>query len=138
MTEYLAAAIIDMRLHATAQGPGDPPVDADAFEKAVLDALGMPPEVVMRHRTAQFFHVFGGEGYAAGYYAYLWAEVLDHDAFAAFTEAGGPYDPEVADRLLRDILSVGDTVDPAHAFRAFRGRDPDVGAYLRAKGFEPA
>ncbi len=89
----------------------------------------------MRHRTPQFFHVFQGEGYAAGYYAYLWAEVLSHDAFEAFTEAGDPFDPAVARRLLDDILSVGDTVDPAEAFRRFRGRDPEVGAYLRAKGF---
>jgi peptidyl-dipeptidase Dcp len=95
----------------------------------------MPPQVVMRHRTAQFGHIFQSDGYAAGYYSYLWAEVLDHDAYEAFTEAGGPYDPAVARRLLVDIMSVGNTVDPAVAYRNFRGRDPDVGAYLRAKGF---
>jgi peptidyl-dipeptidase Dcp len=137
VTEYLAAAIMDMKLHTTPQGPGDAPIDPDRFEKETLAALGMPPEIVMRHRTSQFFHVFQGDGYAAGYYSYLWAEVLDHDAFEAFTEAGGPWDPAVAKRLKDDILSVGDTVDPAEAFRRFRGRDPRVDAYLKAKGFAP-
>jgi peptidyl-dipeptidase Dcp len=135
VTEYLAAAIVDMKLHTAPQGPDDPPIDADAFEKAALADLGMPAEVVMRHRIPQFGHVFQGDGYAAGYYSYLWAEALDHDAFEAFTEAGGPYDPVVARRLRDDIMSVGNTVDPAIAYRNFRGRDPDVGAYLRAKGF---
>ena len=135
VTEYLAAAIVDMKLHTTPQGPGDAPVDPDAFEKATLDALHMPAEIVMRHRTPQFFHVFQSDEYAAGYYSYLWAEVLDHDAFEAFTEAGGPYDPVVAKRLHDDLMSVGGTVDPAAAYRKFRGRDPDVKAYLRAKGF---
>ena len=135
VTEYLAAAIVDMKLHTTPQGPGDPPIDPARFEKETLEAIGMPPEIVMRHRTSQFFHVFQGDGYAAGYYSYLWAEVLDHDAFEAFTETGDPWDPATAQRLADDILSVGDTIDPAEAFRRFRGRDPDVGAYLRAKGF---
>jgi len=135
VTEYLAAAIIDMKLHTSPQGPNDPPIDPDTFEKQTLDALGMPSEIVMRHRTSQFFHVFQSDDYAAGYYSYLWAEVLDHDAFEAFTEAKGPWDPAVAKRLRDDIMSVGDTVDPAEAFRRFRGRDPQVGAYLRAKGF---
>jgi peptidyl-dipeptidase Dcp len=135
VTEYLSAAIMDMKLHTTPQGPNDPPIDPDRFEKQTLDALGMPSEIVMRHRTSQFFHVFQSDDYAAGYYSYLWAEVLDHDAFEAFKEAKGPWDPAVAKRLHDDIMSVGDTVDPAVAFRAFRGRDPQVGAYLRAKGF---
>ena len=135
VTEYLAAAIMDMKLHTTPQGPSDPPIDPDKFEKQTLDALGMPSEIVMRHRTSQFFHVFQSDDYAAGYYSYLWAEVLDHDAFEAFTSAKGPWDPATAQRLHDDIMSVGDTVDPAEAFRRFRGRDPQVGAYLRAKGF---
>jgi peptidyl-dipeptidase Dcp len=135
VTEYLAAAIIDMKLHTTAQGPNDPPIAPDKFEKETLDALGMPSEIVMRHRTSQFFHVFQSDDYAAGYYSYLWAEVLDHDAFEAFTEAGDPWDPKTAKRLKDDIMAVGDTVDPAVAFRNFRGRDPKVDAYLRAKGF---
>ena len=80
-------------------------------------------------------HVFAGEGYSAGYYGYLWAAVLDYDAFAAFTEAGGPYDAEVAKRLHDTITSIGNTVDPAVAYRNFRGRDPKVDAYLRSKGF---
>jgi peptidyl-dipeptidase Dcp len=135
VTEYLAAAIMDMKLHTTPQGPGDPPIDPDAFEKQTLDALGMPSQIVMRHRTSQFFHVFQSDDYAAGYYSYLWAEVLDHDAFEAFTETGDPWNPAVAKRLKDDIMSVGDTVDPAEAFRRFRGRDPQVDAYLRSKGF---
>jgi peptidyl-dipeptidase Dcp len=135
VTEYLAAAIMDMKLHTTPQGPNDPPIVPDAFEKSTLDALGMPSEIVMRHRTSQFFHVFQSDEYAAGYYSYLWAEVLDHDAFEAFTQAKGPYDPVVAKRLHDDIMSIGGTVDPAVAYRKFRGRDPDVEAYLRSKGF---
>ena len=134
-TEYLASAIMDMKLHTTPQGPADTPIAPDAFEKSTLDAIGMPRELVMRHRTSQFFHVFQSDEYAAGYYSYLWAEVLDHDAFEAFTEGKGPWDPAVAKRLHDDIMSVGDTVDPAEAFRKFRGRDPDVKAYLRSKGF---
>ncbi len=138
VTEYLAAAIVDMKLHSLQQGPDAPPIDADAFEKATLAELGMPAEIVMRHRTPQFGHIFQGDSYAAGYYSYLWAEVLDHDAFEAFTEAGGPYDSKVAKRLLDTVMSVGNTVDPAVAYRNFRGRDPNVGAYLRSKGFAPA
>jgi peptidyl-dipeptidase Dcp len=138
VTEYLAAAIIDMKLHTTPQGPDDPPIDPDKFEKETLDALGMPSEIVMRHRTSQFFHVFQSDDYAAGYYSYLWAEVLDHDAFEAFTETGNPWDAKTAKRLKDDIMAVGDTVDPAIAFRNFRGRGPRVDAYLRAKGFPVA
>jgi peptidyl-dipeptidase Dcp len=130
--EYLAAAIIDMKLHmADPATIGDP----DAFEKAELAKLHMPSELVMRHRTPQFQHIFAGDGYAAGYYSYLWAEVLDHDAFEAFQEAGGPYDKAVAKRLRDDIMQVGYSVDPAVAYRNFRGRDPEVAAYLRSKGF---
>jgi peptidyl-dipeptidase Dcp len=130
--EYLSAAIIDMKLHtADPAAVGDP----DTFEKAELAKLGMPAEIVMRHRTPQFQHIFTGDGYAAGYYSYLWAEVLDHDAFEAFTEAGGPYDKAVAKRLHDDIMQVGYSVPPDVAYRNFRGRDPDVAAYLRSKGF---
>ena len=129
--ELLASAIVDMQLHLQS----DAPVDMRAFERAALDKLGMPPEIVMRHRIPQFGHIFAGEVYAAGYYGYVWAEVLDHDAFEAFTEADGPYDPATAKRLHDDILSVGNTVDPADAYRAFRGRDAKVDAYLRDHGF---
>lgn len=130
--EYLSAAIIDMKLHmADPATIGDP----DVFEKTELAKLDMPSEIAMRHRTPQFQHIFAGDGYAAGYYSYLWAEVLDHDAFEAFQEAGGPYDKAMAKRLHDDIMQVGYSVDPAQAYRNFRGRDPEVAAYLRAKGF---
>ena len=131
VTEYLASALIDMKLHLA----GDADIDPDAFEREELAKLGMPDELPMRHRTPQFQHIFAGDGYSAGYYSYLWSEVLDHDAFEAFTEAGGPYDKAVAKRLHDKIMSVGNTVDPADQYRAFRGRDPDVKAYLRDKGF---
>ncbi len=131
--EYLAGAIVDMKLHLA----GNVSIDPDAFERDTLKSLGMPEEIVMRHRTTQFGHVFSGDQYAAGYYSYLWSEVLDHDAFEAFLEAGGPYDPRVARRYHDDILSVGNTLDPAEAYRHFRGRDPRIDAYLRAKGFPP-
>ncbi|MDP1872735.1 M3 family metallopeptidase [Phenylobacterium sp.] len=132
VTEYLASALIDMKLHLA----GDADIDPDAFEREELTKLGMPRELPMRHRTPQFAHVFASDGYSAGYYSYLWAEVLSQDAAEAFKEApGGFYDADVAGRLVDHILSVGDTVDQAETYRAFRGRDPDVGAYLRDKGF---
>ncbi len=134
VTEYLSSALIDMKLHLA----GDADIDPRAFEKDELAKLGMPKELPMRHRTPQFQHIFAGDGYSAGYYSYLWSEVLDHDAFEAFVEAGGPYDKTVAQRLHDKIMSVGNTVDPADQYRAFRGRDPDVKAYLRDKGFPTA
>ncbi len=133
--EFLASALLDMKMHMIASPTG---FDARAFEKATLDELGMPAAVVARHRIPQFGHVFAGEGYAAGYYGYLWAEVLSHDAFAAFTEAGDPFDPALAKRYLSTVLAVGNSVDPGQAFRNFRGRDPEVGALLRVEGFAPA
>ena len=134
VVEAQASAIVDMKLHLA----GDVPIDPRAFEKKTLDDLGMPSEMVMRHRIPQFGHIFSGEGYAAGYYGYLWAEVLDHDAYEAFTETGNAYDPATAKRFHDTILSVGNTVDPAQAFRNFRGRDPKVDAWLRSKGFPVA
>ncbi|MFP5450022.1 MAG: M3 family metallopeptidase, partial [Alphaproteobacteria bacterium] len=132
VTEYLASALIDMKLHLA----GDADIDPDAFEREELAKLGMPAELPMRHRTPQFAHVFASDGYSAGYYSYLWAEVLSQDAAEAFREApGGMYDKDVAKRMVDHILSVGDTVDQAEAYRAFRGRDAEVGAYLRDKGF---
>jgi peptidyl-dipeptidase Dcp len=95
----------------------------------------MPHEIVMRHRTPQFGHIFSGDGYSAGYYSYLWSDVLNADAFEAFTEAGGPYDKAVAERLRKYIFTVGNTVDPADAYRSFRGRDPKVDALMRKRGF---
>ncbi len=131
VTEYLAGAIIDMKLHLA----GSTRIDPDAFEREELAKLGMPSAVVMRHRTPQFAHVFSSNAYSAGYYSYLWSEVLDRDAFEAFEEGAGPYDKAVAKRLFDAVMSVGNTVDPAEGYRAFRGRPPEVAAYLRAKGF---
>ena len=129
--EYLAAALLDLKIHlAPAAG-----IDPDAFERTTLAELGMPPEMVMRHRTPQFAHIFAGEYYAAGYYVYLWAEVLDRDAFDAFLEAGNPYDKGVAERFMASILSVGNSVEPQQAYRNFRGREPRIEALLRARGF---
>ena len=132
--EYLSAALIDMKLHLA----GETKIDARAFERDTLAALGMPKEIVMRHRTAQFHHVFSSDGYSAGYYSYLWADTLTADAYEAFTEAGGPYDKSVARRLHDDIFSVGNTVDPADAYRKFRGRDAGIDALMRKRGFAPA
>jgi peptidyl-dipeptidase Dcp len=132
-TEYLASALIDMQLHLA----GARPIDPDAFERETLAALGMPREIVMRHRTPQFAHAFGSDGYSAGYYSYLWSDVLTADAFNAFVEAGGPYDRDVARRLRDHIFAIGNTVDPAEAYRAFRGRDPSIDALLQKRGFAP-
>lgn len=133
--EYLSSALVDMKLHLA----GDVSIDPRAFEKATLESLGMPHEIVMRHRTPQFQHIFAGDGYSAGYYSYLWADTLSTDAFEAFTEAGGPYDPKVAARLHDDIFAIGNTRDPAEAYRTFRGRDPGIAALMRKRGFpQPA
>jgi peptidyl-dipeptidase Dcp len=132
--EFLASALLDMKLHLE----GAKPVEPRAFEKAVFAELGMPSAMAARHRIPQFGHVFSGDGYAAGYYGYLWAEVLSHDAFDAFVEAGDPFDPKLAQRFRDTVLAVGNTVDPGQAFRNFRGRNPEVGALLRADGFAPA
>jgi peptidyl-dipeptidase Dcp len=129
--EYLSSALIDMKLHLA----GAQKIDPDAFERDTLKALGMPKEIVMRHRTPQFGHVFAGDGYSAGYYSYLWADTLTADAYEAFTEAKGPYDPSVAKRLRDDVFSVGNTVDPAEGYRAFRGKDAGIDALMRKRGF---
>jgi peptidyl-dipeptidase Dcp len=129
--EYLASALVDMKLHLA----GSAVIDPDKFERDTLAELGMPKEIVMRHRTPQFGHVFSGDGYSAGYYSYLWSDVLTADAFGAFTEAGGPYDKKVGARLIKYIFSVGNTVDPAEAYRNFRGRDPQIEALMKKRGF---
>jgi peptidyl-dipeptidase Dcp len=129
--EYLASALVDMKLHLA----GAKPIDPDTFERETLAALGMPSQIVMRHRTPQFFHAFGSDSYSAAYYSYLWSDTLTADAYEAFVEAGGPYDKGVARRLREHVLSVGNTVDPAGAYRAFRGRDPQIGALMRKRGF---
>ena len=129
--EYLASALVDMKLHLA----GGAPIDPRRFEKETLAALGMPPEIVMRHRTPQFGHVFSGDGYSAGYYSYLWSDTLSADAWEAFVEHGGPYDKAVAKRLHDYVFSAGNTVDPADAYRAFRGREPGIAALMRNRGF---
>ena len=131
-TEYLAAALVDMKLHLA----GDATIDPDAFERDTLKELRMPKEVVMRHRTPQFAHIFSGDGYSAGYYSYLWADTLTADAAEAFEQApGGFYDKGVARRLYENIFASGDTMDQAEAFRRFRGRDVDTTALMRDRGF---
>jgi len=129
--EYLSSALIDMKLHLA----GETPIDADRFERETLATLGMPHEIVMRHRTPQFNHVFAGDGYSAGYYSYLWSDTLTADAWEAFTEAGGPWDKAVAKRLRDNVFSVGNTIDPADGYRAFRGRDAGIAALMRKRGF---
>ncbi|MCA9262729.1 MAG: hypothetical protein KDA60_02725, partial [Planctomycetales bacterium] len=129
--EYLASALIDMKLHLA----GDVDINPDTFERRELEALGMPNEIVMRHRTPQFSHVFSSDSYSAGYYSYLWSDALTADAADVFEEAGSYFDPQVAKSLHDNIMSVGDTRDPADSFRAFRGRDVDTNALLRKRGF---
>jgi len=131
-TEFLASALMDMKYHTM-----DPEgLDPDSFERETLAALKMPDELVMRHRSTHFGHAFSGEGYSAGYYGYLWAEVLTSDAAAAFAEApGGFYDQELAKKLVDHLFSVRNAVDPADAYRAFRGRDAKVDALMQDRGF---
>ena len=129
--EYLESALVDMKLHLA----GGADIDPDAFEKTALEEIGAPKEIVMRHRTPQFAHIFAGEGYAAGYYSYLWADAITADAAEAFVEAGSFYDKDAATRLRDNIMSVGDSIDPAEGYRKFRGRDVDTSALLRDRGF---
>ena len=131
-TEFLASALMDMKLHTA------PPheIDMATFEEETLTALDMPEQIVMRHRTPHFGHVFSGEGYATGYYGYLWADVLTADAAEAFEQApGGFYDKEVAERLVRYLFAPRNAMDPAEAYRLFRGRDADIDALMRDRGF---
>jgi peptidyl-dipeptidase Dcp len=129
--EAVVCALIDMKLHLA----GDVKIDAAQFERETLAELGMPREMVMRHRLPQFLHVFGGDGYSAAYYSYLWADTLTADAWEAFGEAGGPWDKNVTQRLRDHVLSVGNTIDPTESYRAFRGRDAGIEALMRKRGF---
>ncbi|KQN28417.1 peptidase M3 [Sphingomonas sp. Leaf34] len=129
--EYLSSAIVDMKIHTVPDGVIDP----DKFEAATLAEIGMPKQLVMRHRVPQFQHLFSSDSYSAGYYSYLWSETMDADTFAAFEEAGSPWDKATADRFARILLSTGNETDRAEAYRAFRGRDPDVNALLKKRGF---
>jgi len=134
--EFISSALIDLEFHTQ---PASASRDVRAFERAELDKIGMPEEIAMRHRPQQFGHVFSGGYYAAGYYSYMWSEVMDADAFGAFEEAGNIFDPAVAKRLHDDIYSTGGSVDPEAAYVAFRGRDPEPDALLRRRGLlEPA
>jgi len=132
-TEYLASAIVDMKLHTV-----DPAgLDAASFERETLKSLGMPKELVMRHRTPHFGHVFENEGYAAGYYGYIWSEVLTADAAEAFADSpGGFYDKEVASRMLKYLFAPRNSIEPMEGYRKFRGRNPEVEALVRARGFD--
>jgi peptidyl-dipeptidase Dcp len=128
--EFTASALVDMAFH-TQWRPG---VDPMAFEAETLASLRMPDAIVMRHRTPHFAHVFAGDGYAAGYYSYLWSEVLDADAFAAFEATGDAFDPETAARLKRCIYAAGGAPKPDRAYLAFRGRLPSPEAMMKGRG----
>ncbi len=127
--EYVASALIDMELHALEDGAD---LDVAAFERETLAKLGMPREIVMRHRSPHFLHIVGG--YAAGYYSYLWSEVMDADAFAAFKEAGDPFHAATARKLKKHIYSAGNARDPLEAYVAFRGRAPEISGMLKKRG----
>jgi peptidyl-dipeptidase Dcp len=132
--EYLSSAIVDMELHTRPDGV----IDADKFESQTLERIGAPREVVMRHRLPQFNHLFTSDSYSAGYYSYLWSEVMDADTREAFVEAGDVFDKETADKMRKFILAPGNTTDRTEAYRQFRGRDPDVKALLKKRGFPAA
>lgn len=129
--EYLSAAIVDMAMHTKADGI----IDADAFERDTLKRIGAPKEVALRHRLPQFNHLFTSDSYSAGYYSYLWSEVMDADTREAFLETGNVFDKATADKMRKYILAPGNTTDRAEAYRQFRGRDPDVSALLKKRGF---
>ena len=129
--EYLSSAIVDMKLHNRAEAVTDP----DAFERETLTEIGMPKEIVMRHRLPQFNHLFSSDAYSAGYYSYLWSETMDADTWAAFEEAGSPWDQETAERFRSILLATGNETDRKEAYRKFRGRDPEVKYILKKRGF---
>jgi peptidyl-dipeptidase Dcp len=127
--EYVSSALVDLAFHE-----GDVPTDVMEKQRAVLDGLGMPEAITMRHASPHFAHVFAGDGYSSGYYSYMWSEVMDADAFEAFEEAGGAFDPERAKALEENILSTGGSRDAAELYIAFRGRLPGVEALLKGRG----
>ncbi len=133
--EYCASAYVDLAFHELEAADGLDPI---AFEAAELNRIGLPDGMVMRHRTPHFAHVFSGDGYSAGYYAYLWSEVMDADAFAAFEETGDVFAPAVAEKLAEHVYSAGNRAAPDAAYIAFRGRLPDVGPLLRKRGLDTA
>jgi len=129
--EFTASALVDMEFHKSHDRPVE---DVIAFEKQTLKKLGMPKSITMRHRTPHFAHVFSGDGYSAGYYSYMWSEVLDADAFAAFEEVENPFDTDLAKRLQDHIYSAGGSVDPENTYKAFRGKMPSVDAMIEKRG----
>ncbi len=129
--EYLSAALVDMKLHTDPSGKVDP----KAFEKQTLAAIGMPKQIVLRHRLPHFMHLFTSDSYSAGYYSYLWSDVMAADAWAAFEDTKDPWHPQTAKKFKEVILATGDAVDRAEAYRKFRGRDPKVEALLENRGF---
>lgn len=129
-TEFTASALVDMAYHARPDAPADPL----AFEAETLAALGMPETIAMRHRTPHFGHIFAGDGYSAGYYSYMWSEVLDADAFSAFEETGDPFNPELARRLKENIYAAGGSKDPEELYKAFRGKLPTPDAMMEKRG----
>jgi peptidyl-dipeptidase Dcp len=133
--EFLASAFVDLDFHALSNAEN---VDAHEFERAALERIEMPDEIAMRHRSAHFQHVFAGDGYSAGYYSYLWSEVLDADGFKAFKETGNAFDPATAQRLYEFVYSAGGTRDYAQAYRLFRGREPRIDALLEGRGLKAA
>jgi peptidyl-dipeptidase Dcp len=133
--EFTASALVDLDLHLNATGR---PIDVVAFEKSELEKLGMPEAIAMRHRTPHFQHIFAGSGYSAGYYSYLWSEILDADGFEAFEESGDIFDPALARRLRDYVYAAGGSREPDAAYAAFRGRAPATGALLRKRGLAEA
>jgi peptidyl-dipeptidase Dcp len=129
--EFLASAFVDLDFHAL-ESPRE--LDVAAFQKDALDRIGMPKEIVMRHASPHFLHIFTGDGYSAGYYAYMWSEVLDADGFDAFKEKGDPFDSATAKKLHDFVYSAGGTRDYAEAYRLFRGRDPSIEPLLEGRG----
>jgi len=128
--EFTASALVDMAFHSRDSAPEDP----FEFEKNTLEKLGIPSAIPTRHATPHFLHVFSGDGYSAGYYSYMWSEVLDADAFRAFEETGDPFNPEVAEKLRRYIYSAGGSDDPEALYRAFRGQMPSPEAMMEKRG----
>ena len=131
--EYVASALVDLDLHLLERTDQ---LDVNSFERESLARIGMPEEIVMRHRPPHFAHIFSGGGYASAYYSYMWSEVLDADAFQAFREAGDVFDKATAQKLRTHIYAAGGTRDPAEAYTAFRGRLPSPDALLRKRGLD--
>ena len=132
--EFTASALVDLEMHVLEDTDG---FDPKSFEAEVLAGIGMPPAIIMRHRSPHFQHVFTGDGYSAGYYSYMWSEVMDADAFRAFEETGDVFDPATAARLYDKVYSAGARQSPEDAYTGFRGSLPGVDALLEGRGLVP-